>query len=326
MIRLSPTGLSRHSFLVRVPRARDSFLRADGTRPTPPAPHAYRRGRVITLDGLQVRHRGGGGNHRLLCTSTSEWLAAACHGPDRKGTSGDGGGRLNRIATHPEPATETIEPPPVLMVVPFVLMLGCDRRHARPAWGKALVGQQPASVLRRRRLGAVTILYYAVAHHFPIIGHFPAKHISDVSESELVHLGTVGDVLANAILTEYVPFIVSRCACTRSAAAFASRGTCLPIHSPIRPSWRSGRSWRTSSARPGQRGLDPAAAGNQSRAETRRPYCRRLHLHRLELRWVPVAAGRSAAVLRLSARRPVPVAGSRAGNHICCSPSAISDR
>ena len=51
--------------------------------------------------------------------------------------------------------------------------------------------------------------YIALAHEFPIIGHFPAHHVSAMQENDTVHiLGTVSTLLANALLNEYVPFII----------------------------------------------------------------------------------------------------------------------
>jgi len=106
----------------------------------------------------------------------------------------------------PEPGAA--EAPPVVMVLPFVLMLGAIAvmpvlHGAKHWWDSNLHRFYVAG-----GLALVTLLYYALAHQFPIIGHFPAKHVSEVPSGETVHLGTVGDVLANAILNEYVPFII----------------------------------------------------------------------------------------------------------------------
>jgi Na+/H+ antiporter NhaD/arsenite permease-like protein len=107
----------------------------------------------------------------------------------------------------PEVAAEEV-PPPLIMVLPFVLMLGAIAvmpvlHGAKHWWDSNLHRFYVAG-----GLALITILYYALAHHFPIIGHFPAKHISELPSGERVHSGTVGDLLANAMLNEYVPFII----------------------------------------------------------------------------------------------------------------------
>src|SRR5262245_45847518 len=100
------------------------------------------------------------------------------------------------------------ELPPLVMVVPFVLMLAAIAimpllHGAKHSWASNLHRFYVAG-----RLASVTVLYYALAHEFPIVGHFPARHLSAVEKGEPVHLGTVGDLLANAMLNEYLPLIV----------------------------------------------------------------------------------------------------------------------
>ena len=108
----------------------------------------------------------------------------------------------------PQPPAEEAPPPPLIMILPFVLMLGAIAvmpilRGAKHWWDSNLHRFYVAG-----GLALITILYYALAHHFSIIGHFPARHISEVPPGEMVHLATVGDILANAILNEYFPFII----------------------------------------------------------------------------------------------------------------------
>jgi Na+/H+ antiporter NhaD/arsenite permease-like protein len=99
-------------------------------------------------------------------------------------------------------------PPPLYMITPFVLMLAAIAvipllKGAKHWWENNLHRFYVAG-----GLAALTVLYYALAHHYPIIGHFPARHLSAMQENESFHLGTVGDLLANSLLNEYVPFIV----------------------------------------------------------------------------------------------------------------------
>ena len=73
-------------------------------------------------------------------------------------------------------------------------------------------------------LAIVTVFYFAFLHPHPIVGHFPAHHLSEVPEGEVVHVGTVVDLLANALLKgEVRAGDHVRRASIRPARRFASR-------------------------------------------------------------------------------------------------------
>ena len=55
-------------------------------------------------------------------------------------------------------------------------------------------------------LAAVTLAYYLLLADFPILGHWLGPHLSPPAESGINHT-LAWDVLANAILIEYVPFM-----------------------------------------------------------------------------------------------------------------------
>jgi Na+/H+ antiporter NhaD/arsenite permease-like protein len=114
----------------------------------------------------------------------------------------------NPTSAAPEHSTEDVSPPPLFTVFPFVLLLGAIAMlpllHRTEHWWESNLHRLYVA----GGLAALTILYYALAHHAPIIGHFPANHLSPVSHDEALHFGVVGDLLANAVLSEYVPFIV----------------------------------------------------------------------------------------------------------------------
>jgi len=99
-------------------------------------------------------------------------------------------------------------PPPLYMVIPFVLMLAAiavvPLLHGAKHWWESNLHRFYVAA----GLAALTVLYYALAHEVPIIGHFPAQHLSSMQKGESIHLGTVGALLANALLNEYVPFII----------------------------------------------------------------------------------------------------------------------
>ncbi len=97
--------------------------------------------------------------------------------------------------------------PPLWTVIPFILLLA----------GIAVLPVIPAtshwweSNLNRFKvtggLGLVTLAYYAFLHHATIEGHWPAHHLVVPSESG-VRTELVNAILANAMLQEFIPFIV----------------------------------------------------------------------------------------------------------------------
>jgi Na+/H+ antiporter NhaD/arsenite permease-like protein len=111
-------------------------------------------------------------------------------------------------AAAPKHAAEPPPAPPLPTVIPFVLMLGAIA--VLPLWKKT--GHWWEGNLHKCyvsvALALATVLYFALAHSHPVVGHFPAHHMTEVAAGESVHLDTVKDVLANALLSEYVPFIV----------------------------------------------------------------------------------------------------------------------
>jgi hypothetical protein len=104
-------------------------------------------------------------------------------------------------------AAEQPQPPHVATVIPFVLMLGCIA--VLPLWKTASHWWE--NNLHKFYVSAglafITILYFAFAHSHPIVGHFPAHHMSEAAGGG-VQVDTVKELLGNAILNEYVPFIV----------------------------------------------------------------------------------------------------------------------
>jgi Na+/H+ antiporter NhaD/arsenite permease-like protein len=107
-------------------------------------------------------------------------------------------------AAHEGPA---LEAPPFWTVLPFVLLLG----------GIAVLPLMPAtshwweSNLNRFKvaagLGLLTLAYYAFLHDAQIEGHWPAHHVVTPSSSG-VQTELVNTILLNAMLQEFVPFIV----------------------------------------------------------------------------------------------------------------------
>ncbi len=110
-------------------------------------------------------------------------------------------------AAEPGPAAPRFEAPPPWTVVPFVLLLAAI----------ALLPLIPATMHwwdsnRNRFLVAVacalvTLAYYALLHRAPLEGHWPAHHVVEPTGSG-PQLHFVRTILENAILNEFIPFIV----------------------------------------------------------------------------------------------------------------------
>ncbi len=104
-------------------------------------------------------------------------------------------------------AERSVIAPPAWTVLPFVFLLG----------GIAVLPLIPAtshwweSNLNRFKvaggLGLLTLAYYAFLHNATIEGHWPAHHIV-APTTGAVQTGLVNTILANALLQEFVPFIV----------------------------------------------------------------------------------------------------------------------
>ena len=228
----------------------------------------------------------------------------------------------HRPETFDQAAAETvaIESPPLWTVIPFVLLLAGDRRVAADSRHRTLVGIEPPAVSSwRAGLRCLTLAYYAFLHRTPLEGHWPAHHVVEPADGA-VQGGFVRTILENAILQEFIPFIVLLFSLYTISGGIRIAGD-LQAH-PLtnaafmavgRPAGQLHRHDRRGDA------ADSPAAGNQPRAQARRPHGRVLHLHRLQLRRLPAADRRSAAVPGLSARRAVSVDARACGGSGCSS-------
>ena len=104
-------------------------------------------------------------------------------------------------------AGRKIEHPPYWMVIPFVLLLGAIA--VLPLW--SFTEHWWESNLHRfyvaAILGAITLLYYLVFHHYTVVAHWPGHDYVDPTSGPVNFHGTWA-VLANGILYEYIPFIM----------------------------------------------------------------------------------------------------------------------
>ena len=97
--------------------------------------------------------------------------------------------------------------PPLWTVLPFVVLLGAiavlPLLHATEHWWENNLSRFKVAA----GLALVTLAYYAVLHRAPVDAHWPVHTIVAPAASG-VNTGFIGAILANAILAEFIPFIV----------------------------------------------------------------------------------------------------------------------
>jgi Na+/H+ antiporter NhaD/arsenite permease-like protein len=97
--------------------------------------------------------------------------------------------------------------PPLWMALPFFILLGAIAVF--PLLPRIALWWE--SNLQRfyfaGGLAAFTLVYYLVAADYPIVGHWPARHVTAHVPGGL-NFAATWDVLANALLNEYIPFII----------------------------------------------------------------------------------------------------------------------
>ena len=216
-----------------------------------------------------------------------------------------GEGRASQPTAPPTAHGDSENHVPYWMMVPFAFLLGAI----------AVLPLVPAtshwwhSNLHRfyvaGGLAAVTLAYYLFLHASVLDAHWPAPHAAAPSASGLNFVLT-GEILASAILGEYLPFIVLLWSLYTISGGIRIEGD-LPAHPLDQHGVPGGRRRAGQPHRhDGRRDApDPPAVGNQSRAKTRATHRRFLHLHRLQLRRAAAALGRSAALPRLFDGRPL---------------------
>jgi Na+/H+ antiporter NhaD/arsenite permease-like protein len=100
-----------------------------------------------------------------------------------------------------------ITAPPVWTIAPFVALLGAialfPLLHKTEHWWEENINRFKVAA----SLGLLTLGYYAFLHHGAIEAHWPAHAVVGESDGAF-QLGFVKAILGNAILSEYIPFIV----------------------------------------------------------------------------------------------------------------------
>lgn len=131
------------------------------------------------------------------------------HGDEHAGEehAGDDHSDAHHADTHHGAGHAAGAAPPVWTVTPFVLLLLAIALlpliPATEHWWESNLSRLQVAV----GLGLLTLLYYGFAHNNAIESHWPAHGVVEPSASSF-DLGFVRTVLENAIMGEFIPFIV----------------------------------------------------------------------------------------------------------------------
>jgi Na+/H+ antiporter NhaD/arsenite permease-like protein len=104
------------------------------------------------------------------------------------------------------PEIHAVAAPPLATVLPFALLLAAIAILPLTPGLSHWWEHNSSKLLVAGLLAAVTLGYYLLGHRHPIDLHFPAHAVVQPAAAGL-SWSTVGTVLVNAILSEYIPFI-----------------------------------------------------------------------------------------------------------------------
>jgi Na+/H+ antiporter NhaD/arsenite permease-like protein len=104
-------------------------------------------------------------------------------------------------------AAHAVTAPPAATVIPFVLLLAAIAVFPLTPGLSHWWEHNSSKLLVAGLLGLVTLAYYTFFHRHPVDLHFPA-HAVVAPAAAGPSWSTTGTILANAMLSEYVPFIV----------------------------------------------------------------------------------------------------------------------
>jgi len=110
-------------------------------------------------------------------------------------------------AAHGDAHHSTPSAPPYWTVIPFVFLLVAialfPLLQKTEHWWEHNINRFKVVAV----LSCLTLGYYAFIHHAPIDGHWPTHSVVEASDGA-IQSGFVGAILGNAILAEFIPFIV----------------------------------------------------------------------------------------------------------------------
>jgi Na+/H+ antiporter NhaD/arsenite permease-like protein len=150
----------------------------------------------------------------VIAAITLAYIASLAAGLPQKWTAAASGGHAEEVAAaaaevaagEPAEIHEAGAPPPIWTVLPFCLLLGAIAAFplipAMAHWWESNLHRFYVAA----GLGLVTLAYYTLMHREAIDLHWPAHSV--VAPQSGVQTAFFGTVLANAILSEFIPFIV----------------------------------------------------------------------------------------------------------------------
>jgi Na+/H+ antiporter NhaD/arsenite permease-like protein len=131
-----------------------------------------------------------------------KWTAAAASGHAEPTVEANGAGAAEDAVEHDQAG----DPPPLWTITPFVLLLAAIAAfpliHATEHWWESNLHRFYVAA----GLGLLTLAYYAVVHRAAINSHWPAHSVVPPQDGLQIHFFKT--VLSNAILGEFIPFIV----------------------------------------------------------------------------------------------------------------------
>ncbi len=105
-------------------------------------------------------------------------------------------------AQHAQPVA-----PAYWTVIPFLCLLGAiaifPLMQKTEHWWEQNINRFKVAAL----LACFTLAYYAFLHQSPVEGHWPTHSVAEATDSA-IQTGFVGAILGNALLAEFIPFIV----------------------------------------------------------------------------------------------------------------------
>ena len=189
---------------------------ADGSHPTP------RSGPVVgAILGLVLVYVGALALGLPQRGTEIVVSSAAAHHEEHAAEDHDHAGHDHAEHDHAEHAPEEAEEhaeehgeevaashaPPLWTVIPFVLLLLAiaifPLLPATEHWWESNLSRLKVA----GGLGLITLLYFGFMHDAPIDGHWPAHHTVAPADSSFDR-GFVSTILENAVLQEFIPFIV----------------------------------------------------------------------------------------------------------------------
>jgi Na+/H+ antiporter NhaD/arsenite permease-like protein len=155
--------------------------------------------------GTQIANQG---HHAEEQEQTGDHDGHAAPGDEAHAPAGDEEHAASPEASREEPGHGPAQHPPFWMVTPFVLLLAAiavlPLIPATEHWWESNLNRFRVAAL----LGGLTLLYYMFLHEIPVVPHWPGHGAPVEPNSGGLNYAVTWTVLANAILSEYVPFIM----------------------------------------------------------------------------------------------------------------------